>query len=82
MRPKWVLYLNKVIECVTDAKRAPSIKEGILPVERALRVIRDTRSDPFVRKGVKRDFTDKRRKILSLIASLFHPIGFLSPFLV
>lgn len=80
--PKWVSNLNKVIECITDAKRAPTIKEGILPVERALRVIRDTRSDSFACNGVKRDLTDKRRKILSLIASLFDPISFLAPFLV
>ena len=80
--PKWVSNLNKVIECITHAKRAPSIKDRILPVERALRVIRDTRSDSFVCKGVKRDLMDKRRKILSLIASLFDPISFLAPFLV
>ena len=31
---------------------------------------------------MKRDIADTRRKILSLIASLFDPIGFLAPFLV
>ena len=40
------------------------------------------RLDCFVYKVVKRDIADTRHNILSLIASLFDPIGFLAPFLV
>ena len=57
-------------------------EEIVMPVERALGVIWDTRLDCFVYKVVKRDKADTRRKILSFIASLFDPIGFLAPFLV
>ena len=53
-----------------------------MPLERALGVIRDTTSDCFVYEVVKRNIADTRRKMLSLIASLFDPIGFLAPFLV
>ncbi|XP_044163003.1 uncharacterized protein LOC122947631 [Acropora millepora] len=53
-----------------------------MPVERALGVSWDTNSDCFVYGVVKRNIADTRRKMLSLIASLFDPIGFLAPFLV
>ena len=83
---KWVSNVKEVIERISESERAPSIKvvekEIVMPVERALGVIWDTRLDCFVYKGVKRDIADARRKILSLIASLFDPIGFLATFLV
>ena len=83
---KWVSNVKEVIERIPESERAPSIKvveeEIVMPVERALGVIWDTRLDCFVYKVVKRDIADTRRKILSLIASLFDPIGFLAPFLV
>ena len=53
-----------------------------MPMEHALGVVWDTSSDCFVYEVVKRDIADTRRKILSLIASLFDPIGFIAPFLV
>ena len=78
--------MKEVIERIPESERAPLIKvveeEIVLPVERALGVIWDTRLDCFVYKVAKRDIADKRRKILSLIASLFDPIDFLAPFLV
>ena len=78
--------MKEVIERIPESERAPSIKvveeEIVMPVERALGVIWDTRLDYFVYKVVKRNIADTRRKILSLIASLFDPIGFLAPFLV
>lgn len=83
---KWVSNVKEVIERIPESERAPSIKvveeEIFMPVERTLSVIWDTRLDCFVYKVVKRDIADTRRKILSLIASLFDPIGFLAPFLV
>ena len=83
---KWVSNVKEVIERIPESERAPSNKvveeEIVMPVERALGVIWDTRLDCFVYKVVKRDIADTRRKILSLIASLFDPIGFLAPFLV
>ena len=83
---KWISNEKEVIERIPVSERAPSVKvveeEIVMPVERALGVIWDTNSDCFVYKVVKRDLADTRRKILSLIASLFDPIGFLAPFLV
>ena len=83
---KWISKEKKVIERIPVSERAPSVKvvkeEIVMPVERALGIIWDTNSDCFVYKVVKRDLADTRRKILSLIASLFDPIGFLARLLV
>ena len=82
---KWVWNVKEVIERVPESERGPAIKvvgeEIVMPVERALGVIWDTRLNYFVYEVVKRDLADTRLKILSLKASLFHPIGFLAPFL-
>ncbi len=83
---KWISNEKEVIEQIPESERAPSIKvveESIMmPMERALGVVWDTSSDCFVYKVMKRDIADTRRKILSLIASFFDPIGFLALFLV
>ena len=77
---------KEVIEQISEPERAPSVKVGdeniAMPVERVLSVSWDTNSDCFVYEVVKRNIADTRRKMLSLIASLFDPIGFLAPFLV
>ncbi|KAL9977438.1 hypothetical protein ACROYT_G014841 [Oculina patagonica] len=83
---KWISNEKEVIEQIPESERAPSIKvveeSIVMPMERALGVVWDTSSDCFVYEVVKKDIADTRRKILSLIASLFDPIGFLAPFLV
>ena len=75
-----------MIAQIPESERAPSVKvvdeNIIIPVECALGVIWDTNSDCLVSEVVKRNIADTRRKMLSLIASLFDPIGFLAPFLV
>ena len=77
---------TEVIERIPEWERAPSIKvveeSIVMPMEHALGVVWDTSSDCFVYEVVKRDIADTHRTILSLIASLFDPIGFLAPFLV
>ena len=83
---KWISNEKEVIEQISEWERAPSVKvvdeNIVMPVERALGVSWDTNSDCFVYEVVKRNMADTRRKMLSLIASLFDPIGFLAPFLV
>ena len=83
---KWISNEKEVITQIPELERAPSVKvvDGnvLMPVERVLGVIWDTNSDCFVYEVVKRNIADTRRKMLSLIASLFDPIGFLAPFLV
>ena len=83
---KWISNEEEVIKQIQESERAPSIKvvqESIVtPMEHALGVVWDTSSDCAVYEVVKRDIADTRREILSLIASLFDPTGFLAPFLV
>ena len=83
---KWISNEKEVIKHIPESERAPSVKvveeSIIMPMERALGVMWDTSSDCFVYEVLKRDIADTRRKVLSLIASLFDPIGFLAPFLV
>ncbi|XP_067045471.1 uncharacterized protein [Acropora muricata] len=83
---KWISNEKEVIEQISESEKAPSVKvldeNIVMPVERALGVSRDTNSDCFVYGGVKRNIADTRCKMLSLIASLFDPTGFLAPFLV
>ena len=83
---KWISNEKEVMEQIPEPERAPSVKVAdeniVLPVERALGVFWETNSDCFVYEFVKRNIADTRRKMLSLIASLFDPIGFLAPFLV
>ena len=62
---KWVSNVKEVIGRIPESERAPAIKV----------------KDYFVYEVVKRDLADTRLKILSLIVSLFHPTGFLAPFL-
>ena len=77
---KWISNEKEVITQIPELERAPSVKvvdeNVIMPVERALGVIWDTNSDSFVYEVVKRNIAGTRRKMLSLIASLFDPIGF------
>ena len=58
---KWVSNVKEVIERIPESERAPSIKvveeEIVMPVERALGVIWDTRLECFVYKVVKRDYS-------------------------
>ena len=79
---KWISNEKEVIAQIPETERAPSVKvvdeNIIMPVERALGVIWDTNSDCLVREVVERNTADTRRKMLSLIASLFDPIGFFS----
>jgi len=83
---KWISNEKEVITQIPELERAPSVKvvdeNIIMSVERGLGVIWDTNSDCFVYEVVNRNIADTRRKMLSLIASLFNPIGFLAPFLV
>ncbi|XP_067026615.1 uncharacterized protein [Acropora muricata] len=83
---KWISNEKEVIEQISESERAPSVKvvdeNIVMPVECALGVSWDTNSDCFVYGVVKRNIADTCRKMLSLIASLFDPIGFLAPFLV
>ena len=83
---KWISNDRRVIEKVPETERAVSVKTmnecTDMPVERALGVGWDTQRDNFVFIVKKRPPAQTRRQLLSIMASLFDPLGFLAPFLV
>jgi hypothetical protein len=83
---KWISNDRHVIEKVPETERALSVKSmderTDMPVERTLGVGWDTQRDNFVFIVRQRPSAQTRRQLLSIIASLFDPLGFLAPFLV
>jgi len=60
-----------------------SIVDGeTLPTERALGVTWDVQNYTFIFKIKPRELADTRRKVVSLTASIFDPIGFVAPYVV
>ena len=53
-----------------------------MPTERALGVTWDVQNDTFTFKIKPKALADTRRKVVSLTASIFDPIGFLAPYVV
>ena len=87
---KWMSTSRKVIMSINPTERAGSVKEisgdTDLPSDRALGMNWDVERDSFIfdiditRKAAEQAVT--RRSMLSTTASLFDPLGFLSPVLL
>ena len=84
---KWISNSRKVLDSVPLPERAKGVKnldlsKDHLPVERALGVGWDTETDKFVFKvspKVKLSSVLTRRGLLSTLASLYDPLGFVAP---
>ena len=71
---KWVSNAYDVIQSVPVSERASSVKEldlENLPVERALGILWDVKDRPPTRRG-----------ILSVISSIYDPLGFVAPLIL
>ncbi|XP_074621676.1 uncharacterized protein LOC141880115 [Acropora palmata] len=83
---KWISNDKDLLTAIPAELRAQSVRtigeEGILPTERALGVIWDVHKDAFLFKIKPKELADTRRKVISLTASIFDPIGFLARFIV
>ena len=82
---KWISNSCDVIQSVPVSERAGSIKEldlENLPVERALGMQWDVQSDTFRFKIVVKDRPPTRRGILSVISSIYDPLGFVAPLIL
>ena len=82
---KWLSNSRRVIESVPVSERAGSVKKrdlDHLPVERAVGVQWDVQSDVFRFKIAVKDRPETRRGILSVMSSVFDPLGFLSPLIL
>ena len=81
---KWMSNSRKVLLSIPEAHRASEVKDldlrhDALPVERTLGVQWDTESDHFTYRMKLQDKPMTRRGILSVVNSIYDPLGFLAP---
>ena len=82
---KWLSNSRRVIESLPVTERAPQVKDldfDKLPVERALGVQWNISSDQFGFKITVKDRPATRRGILSIVSSVYDPLGFVAPFVL
>lgn len=84
---KWISNDRKVLESIPEILRAKDVKdldlrEGILPIERALGVKWCVNTDTFGFKIVVKERPFTRRGILSVVSSVYDPLGLASPFIL
>lgn len=76
-----------VLASIPDEYKAKQIKEldlerEKLPLERALRVQWNIEKDTFIFRIALQDSPLTRRGILSVVSSIYDPLGFLAPFIL
>lgn len=81
---KWVSNSRKVLSSIPEEHRASELKDldlthDALPIERALGVQWCTDDDSFTYKIQLQDKPKTRRGILSVVNSIYDPLGFLAP---
>ena len=82
---KWLSNSRQVIEPIPEFERATSVKNLDLDhplVERALGVQWCVTSDTFGFKTVVKDRPSIRRGIISVVSSIYDPLGFIAPFIL
>ena len=82
---KWVSNSRNVIDSIPISERAGSVKDILLdqlPIERALGVRWYVESDTFGFKISVKDRPPTRRGILSVVSSVYDPLGFAAPFIL
>ena len=82
---KWVSNSREVVDSIPEKERGTSVKDldfDHAPIERALGVQWRVSSDTFGFKITIRDRPATRREILSIISSVYDPLGFVAPFIL
>ncbi|KAK6175033.1 hypothetical protein SNE40_013574 [Patella caerulea] len=82
---KWNSNSKRVLENVPSEDRAVMVKDldlDKLPVERALGILWDMENDSFTFKVDLQDKPATRRGILSIMSSVFDPLGFVAPLIL
>ena len=82
---KWVSNSQTVMEIITSEERAVTMKSldySTFPIERALGMKWDVRSDVFKFSVTIKDRPLTRRGVLSVMSSVYDPLGFITPFLL
>ena len=79
---KWMSNRRNILTSIPASERAKSVMDldlDHLPVERTLGVLWNVESDKFEFRSIKKDKPTTRRGILSLVSSLYDPLGFVAP---
>ena len=83
---KWILNNKDFISLVPEKDRAQSVRSigvgDMLPTQRALGVFWDVQNDTFIFKFKPKELANTRRKVVSVTASIFDPIGFIAPYVI
>ena len=84
---KWISNNQNVLLSIPEEERAKTVKDldqiqDILPVERALDVRWDVDTDQFCFKCIVKDKPPTKRGVLSIVSSVYDPLGFVSPFVL
>ena len=84
---KWSSSSRQVLDSIPQAERSKELKniniqDDTLPVERTLGLEWHIESDVFRFKISKKEKPATRRGILSIISSIFDPLGFVAPFVL
>ena len=80
---KWISNSRNVNDSVPESERTSSAKDLLLdqlPIERTLGVRLNVESDTLSFKIVVKDRPTARRGLLSLVSSVYDPLGFAAPF--
>lgn len=82
---KWISNSREVLEEIPPGERAPSIANldlEDLPIDRALGTQWDVEADTLSFRVKEKPVPDTRRGILSLVSSLYDPLGFAAPLIL
>ena len=84
---KWISNNREVLAAVPSSERASSVLDldlnlDDLPIERTLGLRWNVEFDTFGFRTVLKERPATRRGILSVVSSLFDPLGFLAPFIL
>ena len=82
---KWISNSREVLEQIPSGERAPSIANldlEDLPTDRALGTQWDVEADTLSFHVKEKPVPDTRRGILSLVSSLYDPLGFAAPLIL
>lgn len=84
---KWLSNHPSVLESIPHEERAKQAKgidlnHDAFPVDRALELSWDVETDCFVYKTVPKKKPLTRRGLLSVVSSIYDPLGFISPYIL
>ena len=84
---KWIRNNSEILDVIPQSEMAGQLRTfsldiETLPIERALGLERNIEGDCFQFNISQKDKPHTRRGILSMVSSVFDPLGFVAPFVL